>query len=67
MKEKFRATHLRVIRQNFISPLTEEQQRHPSETELDDYYADWFLFNDGTIDNLKTTVNTWFKEIYYAD
>lgn len=67
MKEKFRATHLRVIRQNFISPLTEEQQRHPSETEPDDYYADWFLFNDGTIDNLKTAVNTWFKEIYYAD
>lgn len=67
MKEKFGATHLRVVRQNFISPLTEEQQRHPSETALDDYYADWFLFNDGTVEDLKTTVNTWFEEIYYAD
>lgn len=67
MKEKFNATHLRVVRQNFISPLTGEQQNHPSETALDDYCIEWYLFNDGTVENLKTTVNTWFEEIYYAD
>lgn len=67
MKEKFNAAHVRVVRQNFISPLTEEQQNHPSETALDDYCTEWYLFNDGTLENLKTTVNTWFEEIYYAD
>lgn len=39
----------------------------PAETALDDYCTEWYLFNDGTIENLKTTVNTWFEEIYYAD
>lgn len=31
---------LRVVRPNFVSPLTEEQQKHASETALDDYQYD---------------------------
>ena len=33
--------------------LTEEQQKHPSETALDDYEADVLLYNDSTLENLK--------------
>ena len=41
---------------NFESPLTEEQQKHPSETALDEYEADVMLYNDSTLDNLKFSV-----------
>ena len=32
--------HLKVVRPNFISPLTPEQQKHPSETSLDNVWGD---------------------------
>ena len=44
--------HVRVIRKNFKSPLTEEQQRHPSETALDGIESDFTLINDKGIDDL---------------
>lgn len=44
--------HVRVIRKNFKSPLTEEQQRHPSETSLDGVESDFTLVNDKGIDDL---------------
>ena len=44
--------HVRVIRKYFKSPLTEEQQRHPSETALDDIESDFTLVNDKGIDDL---------------
>lgn len=46
MKDFFDAVHIRVLRQNFVSPLTEEQQKHPSETALDNYPYDYLFFND---------------------
>ena len=52
----FDVLYIRVIRENFESPLTEEQQKHPSETALDDYEADVLLYNDSTLDNLKYSV-----------
>lgn len=67
MKRKFDTTHIRVIRQNFISPLTTEQQNHPSEVALDDYFPDCYIYNDGEMDALKETVNTWIKETIYED
>ena len=52
----FDVLYIRVIRENFESPLTEEQQKHPSETALDDYEADVLLYNDSTLENLKFSV-----------
>ena len=55
--EKLKATdanifHVRVIREGFKSPLTEEQQQHPSETALDGIESDFTLINDKGIDDL---------------
>ena len=41
--------HIRVVRPNFVSPLTPEQQQHPSETALDGVQPDIYLLNDSTI------------------
>lgn len=59
----FDVTHVRVVRQNFISPLTEEQQRHPSETALDDTIPDAYINNYGTIDDLRITISKWLTEL----
>lgn len=37
---------MRIIRRNYNSPLTEEQQKHPSETALDTYMFDYFIQNN---------------------
>lgn len=52
----FDCFHVRVIRPYFDSPLTAEQQAHPSETALDHYMADYFLVNQHTLDTLKKYV-----------
>lgn len=44
--------HVRVIREGFKSPLTEEQQQHPSETALDGIESDFTLINDKGINDL---------------
>ena len=62
MQDAFRATHVRIERQNFISPLTEEQQKHPSEIALDNYPVEWYIDNCGTIDDLRETVETFVEE-----
>lgn len=57
MKELgFDITHIRVIRDGFISPLTEEQQKHPSETALDDTMPDTYIHNDGSLSDLREKV-----------
>lgn len=48
--------HIRVQRPNFISPLSAEQQLHPSETSLDNAKYDYLLINDGNLDELKQKV-----------
>lgn len=55
----FDVTHLRIVRSNFNSPLTVEQQQHPSETALDSYRADYVICNDGTISDLKRKLSNW--------
>lgn len=67
MREKFGASHIRVVRTDFVSPLTTEQQNHPSEVALDDYFPDYYIENSGDIDALRETVNTWIKETIYAE
>lgn len=61
------AVLLRVVRTGFKSPLTEEQQKHPSETALDRYHFDYTLYNYGTLDDLKSDVNSLVKEICHDD
>lgn len=55
----FDAVHLRVVREGFISPLTLEQQAHPSETALDDVQADYYITNNGTLRDLQDSVIAW--------
>ena len=53
----FDAMHVRVVRNNFDSPLTAEQQQHESEVALDTVVPDWIIDNSGDLtefyDNLK--------------
>lgn len=57
MKETgFDTLHVRVVRTNFVSPLTKEQQKHPSETALDNVAPDHIILNDGTLADLKVKV-----------
>ncbi|MDD2445107.1 MAG: hypothetical protein PHH53_03080 [Candidatus Nanoarchaeia archaeon] len=48
---------VRVIRDNFISNLTSEQLNHPSETALDDYEFDYYIFNSDDINYLNKEVD----------
>lgn len=48
--------HLRVVRSNFVSPLTEKQQQHKSEVALDNTEADIWLHNDGTLEELEEKI-----------
>lgn len=64
IKEKFgeKVVHVRVIRPNCQSKLTKEQQKHPSETSLDNYPADVTLLNTGTKEQYKNAVKNSLKE-----
>ena len=54
----FDAISLRVIRDNFESPLTKEQQKHISETALDNYSFDYVVYNSSTLDALGEYIRT---------
>lgn len=62
----FDTVHLRVVRNNFKSPLTKEQQQHPSEIALDNVEPDYFIYNDGTLGELEENIIKWIKECLYA-
>lgn len=63
LKERgFDTVHVRVIRDGFESPLTEEQQRHASETALDDAPCDYYINNIGSLDDLRWSVELFVKE-----
>ena len=48
---------LRIERPNFINPnMTEEQLKHISETELDNYNFDYIIYNSGSILELREKV-----------
>lgn len=64
MRDRFNAMHVRVVRPGFVSPLTTEQQNHPSETALDEDIPEYYLENSGSFEELKETVNTFvFREL----
>lgn len=48
--------HIRVVRPDYISDLTPEQLKHPSETALDNYVPDYEVLNDGTLEEFKEGV-----------
>lgn len=58
--------HLRIVRENFDSPLTEEQQHHRSETALDDCRPDHIIHNGGSLLDLREAVNQYIKETIYG-
>lgn len=63
----FDTVHLRVERSNFVSPLTDEQQHHPSETALDNFGADYHIHNNGTLEELEAQITEWIKETLYGN
>lgn len=52
----FDTVHLRIVRENLVSPLTPEQQAHPSETALDDVQPDYYIINNGSLEDLQSAV-----------
>ena len=58
----FDVCHLRVVRPNFVSPLTPEQQAHPSETALDNIAPDFTVVNDGTLDDLNARIVSYMEK-----
>lgn len=54
--------HIRVNRPNIDSGLTVKQLKHPSETALSNIKADFYLSNDGTINDLKTKIENLVEE-----
>lgn len=63
IKAGFNVNFIRVKRTGFISPLTEEQQKHESETALDNYKPDYLLLNDDTLSTLKSKVDELTEKI----
>ena len=63
IKHGFDTKIIRVDRPNFVSPLTKEQQNHPSETSMDGYDFDYTIINDGDLNDLRKKVDKLMKEI----
>jgi hypothetical protein len=58
----FDVVHLRIVRTGFKSPLSVEQQVHPSETALDGVRPDYYIDNGGTIQELQVFVSNWITQ-----
>lgn len=56
-------THIRVVRKDFESPLSLEQQAHASEVALDDEVPDILLVNEGTLDKLNSAIIDIVKQL----
>lgn len=54
---------VRIYRPNYDSGLTPQQLSHPSETALDDYEYDYFVINDGSLQDLENKVPEILKAI----
>lgn len=60
------AIHIRIIRTGYLSTLTETQQKHPSETALDNVTPDYYIENSGDLNALKEKTTKWVMEELYA-
>lgn len=63
MRTHFDSMHLRIFRPNFDSPISIEQQKHISETALDDYPYDELIINDETVVELSNKILKLVKKI----
>lgn len=63
----FDVTHFRVIRPAFNTPLTSEQQAHASETALDDYPANYTIYNSDDLPTLGALIKDWIEEYVYEN
>lgn len=61
---EFDVVTIRVSRDEREKTLTSEQRSHPSETALDKYDFDANIYNNGTLDELKYTIDCIIKENY---
>jgi hypothetical protein len=63
LKEHYdKVEHIRVVRPNFTSTLTEEQLKHPSETALDNVEPNITIFNNGSMNDLRELVKLHIKD-----
>lgn len=54
---------IRIVRTDYSSPLTLEQQQHKSETALDNYNFSYTIINDGDLDSLRNTANEFCRQV----
>lgn len=59
----FPMCHVRIVRDNFVTPLTKTQQNHPSETALDDVTPHITVHNWGDLDDLRANVSGLLPDI----
>ena len=52
----FDVKHVRVIRSGYDSALTDDQMHHPSETAMDEVRADYYIYNLGSLAELRKAV-----------
>lgn len=62
-ERELNSVSLRIERGNFTSPLTKEQQLHPSETSLDNYLFDYYIYNDAKVEQLLTAVEKFADDL----
>lgn len=64
-RQKFKNVFaIRVVRPNFDNGLTLEQQKHITEVDLDDYKEyDYYLVNDGSLEDLKSKVQNIVEDV----
>lgn len=55
-KHTHKCTSIRVERPNHKSTLTKEQLTHPSETSLDNFRFQEYIYNDGDLENLRNKI-----------
>ncbi len=64
-KKKFdNVVNIRVIRDDYDSVLSEKEQKHLTETALDEYNSyDYVIHNDGTLEDLKKKVSDVVRKV----
>ena len=60
-------THIRINRQTINDKLTNNQRNHSSETALLNIKPDFYIHNNGTLEDLKTIVHDWVEETIVDD
>lgn len=59
----YKVATVRIHRNNYISPLTPEQQNHPSETSLDDYQFQYEFWIDSGLEYIDNAAKAFVEEV----